>query len=94
MEKLFNKFMEEFRPWVLNGCQNHPVFKKNCDESENFASFTKLGRDAHEFCYFYFSRNDFPFNNGYYDYLSEKNNDTLYQNPKRLAFIQNWEPLK
>lgn len=100
MKELFNQFMEEFRPWVLADCIESDIFDSGVGMCRNFEKYalkhSKENLDAtlNFIKKEVFGGRRFPFNADANDYFIEIKLKNVYKNPKRLAFIQNWEPLK
>jgi len=99
VKQLFNEFMVEVQQWVAEGCPLHPVFWPHLGLCASFEWFCRSrGAGVDEGFDFaqkqIFKKVSFPFNSSRADYRAEYLASTMYKNPRRLAFINNWEPLK
>jgi len=97
MKDAFNWFMAEVRQWVADGCPKHPVFHRKTGLCVLFDDYlVKRGAmDGEGFAFaqdVIFKKKSFPFNSGRADYREEHLKAAMYENPRRLAFIHNWEP--
>ncbi|MFP1879757.1 hypothetical protein [Lonsdalea quercina] len=93
MSDELKQFYRELWVWVQDGCPDHAVFIKThaiCWNLDQWSGYRMpLTRENNDLLLDVFGNSFFPFNSeGAWEFARERAEGGFYQNPKRLAFIE------
>ena len=85
------QFFRDIHKWIKEGCPkiNARHFRPDVGLCSNYRLWCDTGKKQEAEEPFHFESLH-PFNSGVHQYNSEADNDTIYQNAKRLAYIKKY----
>ena len=86
------QFYREIQKWISEGMKDHPIFHKDVGICSTYRLWGHLNKNKIHDIETDFEtaglHSDFPFNENLLDYTEERTADSLYMNPRRIAWIK------